>query len=109
MVHLSIHLVNKVKLRGPVQCRWIFPIERDLCKLKSFVRNQSRLEGYLTDECLIFCSKYMYDGVRTRFNRYDKNCCLTASESSPIFPKIGHPIGGKRKEKASHSLWMIYL
>ena len=52
MVHLTIHLVDEIKLGGPVHRRWMFPIEQDLCKLKSFVRNWSRpeesiAEGYL--------------------------------------------------------------
>ncbi|XP_048489841.1 uncharacterized protein LOC125491800 [Beta vulgaris subsp. vulgaris] len=28
MVHLLIHLVEEVKLGGPVHCRWMYPIER---------------------------------------------------------------------------------
>ena len=52
MVHLTIHLVDEIKLGGLVHCCWMFPIEQDLCKLKSFVRNWSRpeesiAEGYL--------------------------------------------------------------
>ena len=37
MVHLPIHLPNEVKLGGPVQFRWMYPIERYLCRLKSYV------------------------------------------------------------------------
>ena len=79
MVHLTIHLIDEIKLGGPVHCRWMFPIEQDLCKLKSFVRNRSRpegsiAEGYLAEECLVFCSRYMNDGIKTRFSRYGKNC-----------------------------------
>ena len=78
MVHLPIHLVDEIKLGGPVHCHYMYPIERYLCKLKSYVRNRSRpegsiAEGCLAEECLIFCSRYMHDGVKTRFSRYWRN------------------------------------
>ncbi|XP_073221529.1 uncharacterized protein [Cicer arietinum] len=44
MVHLPIHLVNEVRLGGPVQFRWMYFTERYLGKLKSYVRNKSRPE-----------------------------------------------------------------
>ena len=42
----------------------MYPIERFLGKLKRFVRNRARLEGsiaegYLSIECLTFCSMYL--------------------------------------------------
>jgi hypothetical protein len=45
MVHLLIHLVNEVRFGGPVQYRWMYFMERYLCKLKSYVRNKNRPEG----------------------------------------------------------------
>lgn len=106
MVHLPIHLVNEIRLGGPMHYRWMYPIERYLCRLKSDIRNRSCLEGsiaegYLTKECLTFCSRYMHDGVKMRFKRYTRNYygATTVQEQSPIFPKVGHPIGGKRKRK----------
>ena len=41
MVHLIVHLVEDSKLGGPVQYRWMYPIERYLGKLKSYVRNKA--------------------------------------------------------------------
>ena len=74
--------------------------------MKSFVRNRSCpegsiAEGYLAEECLVFCSRYTNDGVKTRFNRYGKNgdMVTTDNETSPIFPKIGHPTVWKRRNK----------
>ncbi|XXG72497.1 hypothetical protein AAC387_Pa07g1576 [Persea americana] len=48
---------------GPVQYRWMYPIERYLLTLKSYERNRSRpegsiAEGYLAEECLRFCSRW---------------------------------------------------
>ena len=28
MIHLPVHLANEVKVAGPVQYRWMYPIER---------------------------------------------------------------------------------
>lgn len=54
MIHLPIHLVNQVRQSGPVNGWWMYPIERYLGKLKSYVRNRSRpeasiAEGYLAE------------------------------------------------------------
>ncbi|XP_073219685.1 uncharacterized protein [Cicer arietinum] len=70
MVHLPIHLVNEVRLGGPVQFRWMYFTERYLGKMKSYVCNKSRpkgsiAEGYLVEECLTFCSRYLHSGVET--------------------------------------------
>ena len=77
MVHLTIHLVDEIKLGGPIHYRWMFLIEQDLCKLKSSVRNQSHpegsiAEGYLAKECLVICTRYVNDRVKTIFSRYGK-------------------------------------
>ncbi|XP_072074365.1 uncharacterized protein [Arachis hypogaea] len=93
MVHLPIHLVNELRLGGPVQFRWMYSIERYLCRLKSYVRNKSRpegsiAEGYLVEECLTFCSRYLSPDVDTRLSRRTQNYD-NCSEAEPI--------GGKRK------------
>nr|XP_009623896.1 uncharacterized protein LOC104115034 isoform X1 [Nicotiana tomentosiformis]XP_018632796.1 uncharacterized protein LOC104115034 isoform X1 [Nicotiana tomentosiformis]XP_018632797.1 uncharacterized protein LOC104115034 isoform X1 [Nicotiana tomentosiformis] len=77
MVHLVIHLPREAKLAGPVQYRWMYPIERFLRKLKCYVRNRSRpegsiAEGYIVEESLIFCSRYLH-GSEKWYNRVEKN------------------------------------
>ncbi|KAM1329510.1 hypothetical protein PS2_013284 [Malus domestica] len=64
-------------MAGPVQYRWMYPVERYLHKLKSYVRNKARpegsiAEGYLGDECITFCSRYLHR-VETKFNQRDRN------------------------------------
>ena len=64
MVHLAIHLPEEALLRGPVHYGWMYPVERRLGYLKSTVRNKARpegsiAEGYIVDECLIFCSRFL--------------------------------------------------
>ncbi|KAL0536463.1 hypothetical protein IC582_025412 [Cucumis melo] len=41
MVHLVVHLVREVKLCGSVYLRWMYPFERYMKVLKSFVRNRN--------------------------------------------------------------------
>ncbi|RDY05390.1 hypothetical protein CR513_10787, partial [Mucuna pruriens] len=72
MVHLICHLVKEVKLGGLVYYRWMYPIERMLGHLKSFVRNRAQLEVsisevYLVEETLNFYS--LYKEVESRSNR----------------------------------------
>ncbi|KAJ9556530.1 hypothetical protein OSB04_011144 [Centaurea solstitialis] len=77
MVHLVIHLVREVHLGGPITFRWMYPIERDLLTVKSYVNNRaypegSIAEGYLARENLTFCSRYLC-GVETLFSRPIRN------------------------------------
>ncbi|KAL3616094.1 hypothetical protein CASFOL_040388 [Castilleja foliolosa] len=97
MVHLSIHLPDEAILGGPVQFRWMYPIERFLCGLKQSVRNKARLEGsvaeaYIAKECLTFCSMYL-KGIETRFNRDDRNNDIELEDSLPIFSQKCRPVG----------------
>ncbi|XP_057744996.1 uncharacterized protein LOC130962854 [Arachis stenosperma] len=103
MVHLPIHLANKVRLGGPVQYRWMYPVERYMCTLKSYVRNRSRpegsiAEGYLANECINFCSRYLHEDVHTRFNRIPRNndeCVSDEVQTPSLFPCKGCPLGGR--------------
>ncbi|KAK2363891.1 hypothetical protein QL285_088825 [Trifolium repens] len=107
MVHLPIHLVHEVRLGGPVQFRWMYPIERYLCKLKSYVRNRAHpegsiAEGYLAEEALTFCSRYLHKSVETRLNRSSRNYDNSDScevVSNDYFSSIGRPLGGKQNGK----------
>ncbi|CAN1325054.1 hypothetical protein LINPERPRIM_LOCUS33363, partial [Linum perenne] len=49
MVHLVLHLVDEVRRGGPVQYRWMYPIERYLGKLKTFVGNRAHPEGSIAE------------------------------------------------------------
>ncbi|XP_030951560.1 uncharacterized protein LOC115975061 [Quercus lobata] len=77
MVHLVMHLASEAKVAGPVHYRWMYPIERYLSRLKSYVHNKtypegSIAEGYIAEECLTFCSRY-FKSVETAFNRPVRN------------------------------------
>ncbi|XP_074576082.1 uncharacterized protein LOC141832476 [Curcuma longa] len=102
MVHLIVHLVDEVKEGGPVHYRWMYPIERYLGRLKSYVRNKAQpegsiVQGYLAEEILTFCSRYLND-TETRTNRPrrvdDQPDHVEHHESNTMFPKIGRSVGG---------------
>ncbi|KAL4394514.1 hypothetical protein AHAS_Ahas02G0159600 [Arachis hypogaea] len=101
MVHLTVHLVDELKLGGPVHYRWMYPIERYLGRLKQYVRNKAQAEGsiaegYLSEEILTFCSRYL-DNVETRINRPrrvdDQPSDVTHNSGETMFPEIGKASG----------------
>ena len=66
MVHLPVHLVKQTKLCGPAFLREMWPFERYMGVLKSYVRNRAKpegsiIEGYTTEEAIEFCVNYMSD------------------------------------------------
>ncbi|GJT29683.1 hypothetical protein Tco_0909958 [Tanacetum coccineum] len=78
MIHVAIHLPDEAILGGPLRYRWMFPFERYMKKLKNYVRNKAKpegsiAEGYVVEEALTFCSRYLKDDVETRFNRLGRN------------------------------------
>jgi hypothetical protein len=64
MQHCLIHLVDELEICGPVGGRWMYPCERYLGTLKSYVRTKSQPEasianGYAAEEALGFCTEYL--------------------------------------------------
>ncbi|XP_029145781.2 uncharacterized protein [Arachis hypogaea] len=101
MVHLTMHLVDEVTLGGLVHYRWMYPIERYLGRLKQYVRNRAQpegsiAEGYLSEEILTFCSRYL-DNIETRINRPgqvdDEPVDIPHNSRESIFPAIGKALG----------------
>ena len=73
MIHLLYHLVDELDLCRLVSTRWMYPVERYIKTLKTFVRNMaqpeaSMAEGYLKDECIGFITKYLqiFEAVQRR-------------------------------------------
>ncbi|XP_073149750.1 uncharacterized protein [Henckelia pumila] len=100
MIHLTVHLATEVQLVGPVPYRWMYPFERYLGTLKSYVRNRSRpegsiAEGYLAEECLTFCSLYLADYVETKFNQSTRNddTTIDSTLALDVFTNSGYAIG----------------
>ena len=64
MEHSLIHLVDELEVCGPVGGRWMYPCERYLGTLKSYVRSKAQPEasmanGYAAEESLGFCTEYL--------------------------------------------------
>jgi hypothetical protein len=73
VMHLPVHLAEKARVGGPVCYRWMYPIERYLCKLKGYVRNKAHpegsiAEGYILEGCMTFCSRFLED-IETKLDR----------------------------------------
>ncbi|KAK1379855.1 hypothetical protein POM88_026599 [Heracleum sosnowskyi] len=77
MIHLLVHLCKEIEYGGPAHLRCMWPIERYLAKLKSYVRNRSKpegsiAEGYLAEECLTFCSRFLSGDAVPKFESCPK-------------------------------------
>ena len=57
-VHLLIHLVDEVELVRVVSCRWMFFLERYMKKLKGFVRQRTKPEGFMAEGYILYESFY---------------------------------------------------
>ncbi|XP_075504530.1 uncharacterized protein LOC142541970 [Primulina tabacum] len=80
MLHLTVHLVREVRLCGPVYFRWMYPFERSMNVLKSYVGSRKHPEGcivqrYSAEEAIEFCSKYLndLDPIGSMFPKKEKN------------------------------------
>ncbi|XP_071689874.1 uncharacterized protein [Rutidosis leptorrhynchoides] len=113
MIHLSVHLASEARLGGPVHYRWMYPIERYLGTLKSYVRNKSKpegsiAEGYLAEECLSFCSLYLASDVETIHNKTSRNHDDGGDDTVlPILCMPGRPIGATNVVKLGYDTLAI--
>jgi hypothetical protein len=67
--HLMIHLVDQIHTLGPLYLHSMFPYERYLTVLKSYVQNRAHpegsiMEGYTTEEVVECYADYIKDGKR---------------------------------------------
>ena len=111
MVHLAVHLPREAELAGPVQFRWMYPIERFMGKLKRFVRNRAHpegsiAEGYLSVECLTFCSMYLR-GIHTRWSPEERNNDGWQEEMGvglSVFSQRVRPLGATKTVRLDNKL-----
>ncbi|KAH1046297.1 hypothetical protein J1N35_037081 [Gossypium stocksii] len=85
---------------------------RFLSKLKSYCRNKrypegSIAEGYLAEECMTFCSRYLED-VETRLNRPSRNAGLNDPNLAEtyLFQSYGEPIGKVEVAELDDRSWI---
>ncbi|WVZ53293.1 hypothetical protein U9M48_004259, partial [Paspalum notatum var. saurae] len=97
MIHLIVHLVEEVKLGGPIHYRWMYPMERFFVRLKALVKNRAHLEGsigegYRLEECMTFCSRFLEGN--TRFTRPSRNPEPSdKTKEMSLFDNASEPIG----------------
>ncbi|GJW19104.1 Myc-type, basic helix-loop-helix domain-containing protein [Tanacetum coccineum] len=82
---------------------WMYPFERYMKKLKNYVRNKAKpegsiAEGYVAEEALTFCSRYLKD-VETRLNLGVQRTSYHSKQRSIKHPKLnGRCIYGQLEE-----------
>ncbi|CAL5344683.1 unnamed protein product [Camellia sinensis] len=89
-----------------MQYRWMYFIERYLMTLKSYMRNRSHpegsiAEGYLVEECMTFCSRYL-DDVESKLNRPIRN--YDVSDNPGIL--LGHALGKGKGFALDNTSWV---
>lgn len=80
-------------------------------KLKSYVRNQAQpegsiAEGWISEEILTFCSRYLDNEIETRFNRGGRVDDYPYESSSLLFPNVGKPVGGSSYFTLTEREWL---
>ncbi|XP_066378985.1 uncharacterized protein [Miscanthus floridulus] len=103
MVHLPVHLAEEASLGGPVCYRWMYPVERYLCTLKGYVMNKAHhegsvAEGYITEECMTFCSQFFED-VLTRPERHESAAVSEPPSGLSVFGSLDYSRKGFSMEK----------
>ncbi|CAL8136469.1 unnamed protein product [Prunus armeniaca] len=98
MIHVMVHLLEYALLAGPVNCHWMYPIERLLGELKKIVRNRAKPEGSIIEawvqyESLTFGGMYLKD-VETAFNLPQRNNDGgVRNEKLSVFAQSARPFG----------------
>ena len=116
MQHLILHLPYEARMGGPVQNRWMYPIEREQKELRGKAKNRSRVEAsiaeaYIIEEISHFTSIYFADNVRTVHNqtsRYNigipqNNCQLS------LFTGRGDTSSGGTPKVLSRDEWLTVM
>ncbi len=94
MVHLTVHPVKQTKIYGPAFMRKMWPFERYMGILKSYVRNRAKpegsiIEGYTTEEAIEFCIDYMaeIDPIGVPASRHEGRLQVSAQlAEKELFP-----------------------
>ena len=118
MQHLLVHLAWEALVGGPMQFRWMYPIERGFKKLKATNRNKARVEGCIAEsfalkEILHFSSKYFAQ----RNNVFAPTLWVQMEYEAPqgnlqIFKHQGKPVGSgtvRHLEESELNLLLLYM
>ncbi|KAA0060234.1 transposase [Cucumis melo var. makuwa] len=95
LLDIPVHLVREIEFCGPVHLRWMYPFERYMKVLKTYVRNRNRPEGcmvenYIVEEAIEFCSEFIAGvssiGLNSSVIKKNSNMDRALSASSFIRP-----------------------
>ncbi|XP_013729011.2 uncharacterized protein LOC106432716 [Brassica napus] len=114
MFHLPLHLAREARLGGPVHFRWMYPFERYMKTLKSFVKNYARpevcmAEGYMAGECMAFCLEFLKTSVAACENanrNEDLEPCDDILEGRPFHKAKAVTLTEKEREIAHRYVLM---
>ncbi|XP_010412528.1 PREDICTED: uncharacterized protein LOC104698838 [Camelina sativa] len=114
MFHLPLHLGREARLGGPVHFRWIYPFERYMKTLKTYVKKFSRpeacmAEAYLAEECLAFCLEFSKSTlpIQEAINRNeDVECDEHILEGRPLQKKMEVTLSSKELDIAHQYVLM---
>ncbi|KAI5327014.1 hypothetical protein L3X38_026410 [Prunus dulcis] len=96
MMHVMVHLPEEALLAGPVNYRWMYPIERLLGELKKSVRNRAKPEGSIIEawvqyESLTFCGINDPRPPSSPFQVFLLSCLSLRRHLSPLSPPSPQP------------------
>ncbi|XP_060182233.1 uncharacterized protein LOC132611890 [Lycium barbarum] len=113
MVHFLTHLATEARLAGPVYYRWMYPIERYLGTLKSYVRNCACPEGsiaeaYIANECVAFFSRYLEGGDSRSYcsRKCNDEIEHETSKEECLFPTVGESYGEVDVFELDEKTWL---
>ena len=104
MVHLPVHLAEQASLGGPVCYRWMYSVERYLRTLIGYVMNKAHpegsiAEGYITEECMTFCSQFFED-VPTCPKHHESAAVSEPPSGLSVFGSLDYSRKGFSMEKS---------
>lgn len=108
MEHLVIHLASEVLIGGPVQFRNMWSTEMFVGKCKGMVHTRrhpeaSIAEGYIFDESLDFCARYLENSNKETMHTDDST---TSSPDTNIYLRtIGRQLSAFQVDELDHISW----
>ncbi|KAI5312142.1 hypothetical protein L3X38_041315 [Prunus dulcis] len=107
MMHVMVHLPEEALLAGPVNYRWMYPIERLLGELKKSVRNRAKPEGSIVEawvqyESLTFCG--INHAMASFFPSFCKSSAPPSLSPPPLLPPTPVQLDRARDEGGTPEL-----
>ena len=117
MQHMILHLPYEVRMGGPIQNRWCYPIERCLKVLRTKCGNKCKIEAsmaeaYILEEVSNFTTKYYADNLPSVHNPLPRYNVGEDELNLSIFQEHLRSSFGVSHKKLTHVEWrkiMLYV